>query len=155
MRSFDFQVVLNCPLDLVFSIYMNIEHWRNRNVFGEIQWVKGNPWEEGSRLRIEIRGPIKTTVDQVVQHFVPKERVTYLSHVLGITCETRVTFIRISDQQTAINVAMELVGKVTRSFGFALEPIIEKATRGFFEELRTDCETAAKRLSDKPIAPQS
>lgn len=74
MHSFDFQVVLNCPLELTFTIYLDIDRWRNRNLFGEIQWAKGNPWEEGSRLRIETRVPMRTTVDQVVQHFAANER---------------------------------------------------------------------------------
>jgi hypothetical protein len=143
MESFDFQIVLNCPLETVFSIYVDTERWRNRNLFGEIRWVQGNPWEEGSRLRIETRTPIRSTVDQVVQHFTPNESVSYLSHVIGITCETRVTFAPISDRQTAVNVVMQLVGTPSRTLGFALAPAITKATRGFFEELRKECEATS------------
>ena len=55
MQSFDFQIVLNCPLETVFAIYLDTERWCNRNLFGEIRWVQGKPWEEGSRLRIETR----------------------------------------------------------------------------------------------------
>jgi len=140
MESFDFQIVLNCPLETVFSIYVDTERWRNRSLFGEIRWVQGQPWEEGSRLRIETRIPIWSTVDQVVQHFTPNESVSYLSHVIGITCETRVTFTRTSEGQTAVNVVMQLVGTPSRVLGFALAPAITKATRGFFEELRKECE---------------
>jgi hypothetical protein len=151
MQSFSFHVVVNCPLETVFAVYTDIERWRHRNLFGEIRWVKGNPWEEGSRLRIETTVPLRTTVDQVVQHFIPNQKVSYLSHVLGLTCETRITFIKVSEQQTAISVAMELVGKVTRSLGFALEPMIFKATKGFFDEFCKDCEaTAQKGPPSKP-----
>ena len=149
MQSFDFQVVLECPLETVFAIYVDTERWCNRNVFGEIRWVQGKPWEEGSRLRIETRIPVKTTIDQVVQHFTPFESVSYLSHLLGITCETRVWFTRLSPQQTAINVVMQLVGTVTRSLGFAIEPVITKATKGFFEELRKECEAAHKNAVER------
>jgi hypothetical protein len=143
MQSFDFQVDLNCPLETVFAIYVDTERWRNRNLFGEIRWVLGKPWDEGSRLRIETRSPIKTTVDQVVQHFKAKESVSYISHVLGITCETRVTFTPVSPSQTAVNVVMQLVGTASRALDFALAPAITKATKGFFEELRKECEGAA------------
>jgi hypothetical protein len=143
MESFDFQIVLNCPLETAFSIYVDTERWRNRNLFGEIRWVQGQPWEEGSRLRIETRSPIRSTVDQVVQHFTPNESVSYLSHVIGITCETRVTFTRTSERQTAVNVVMQLVGTPSRVLGFALAPAITKATRGFFEELQKECEATA------------
>jgi hypothetical protein len=144
MQSFDFQVVLDCPLETVFAIYVDIDRWQNRNVFGAIRWVHGKPWAEGSRLQIETRIPLRTTVDQVVQHFTPNESVSYLSHVLGITCETRVFFARVSHEKTAINVGMHLVGSVSRSLGFAIEPVITRATKGFFEDLRKECEAAAK-----------
>jgi hypothetical protein len=143
MQSFDFQVDLNCPLETVFAIYVDTERWRNRNLFGEIRWVQGKPWDEGSRLRIETRSPIKTTIDQVVQHFKAKESVSYLSHVLGITCETRVTFTPVSPSRTAVNVVMQLVGTASRALDFALAPAITKATKGFFEELRKECESGA------------
>jgi hypothetical protein len=148
MQSFDFQIVLNCPLDTVFSIYVDVDRWRNRNVFGEIRWVHGTPWEEGSRLRIETLKPIRANVDQVVQHFAPKESVSYPSHVFGITCETRVIFTRVAGGQTAINVVMNLVGTPSRTLGFALAPAITKATKGFFEELRKECEAASRAAAE-------
>jgi hypothetical protein len=144
MQSFDFQIEVNCPLDTVFSIYIDVDRWRNRSLFGEIKWVQGDPWKEGSRLRIETLKPIRANVDQVVQHFAPKESVSYLSHVFGITCETRVIFTRLSVSQTAINVVMNLVGTPSRALGFALAPAITKATKGFFEELRRECEAASR-----------
>jgi len=155
MQSFDFQVVLNCPLSTVFAIYVDIDRWCNRNLFGEIRWVQGRPWEPGSRLRIEVVKPIRTSVDQVVQRFEVNESVSYLSHVLGITCETRVTFIPVSAQQTAINVGMQLVGTVTRALGFAIEPVIAKSTKGFFEELRKECEAASRSGHLSPTVPQA
>ncbi len=149
MQSFDFQIVLNCPLDTVFSIYTDVDRWRHRNVFGEIRWVHGNPWEEGSRLRIETLKPIRASVDQVVQHFAPKESVSYLSHVFGMTCETRVIFKAVADGRTAINVVMNLVGTPSRTLGFALAPAITKATKGFFEELRKECEALPRAVVDE------
>jgi len=144
MLSFEFELILNCPLASVFPIYTDIERWCNRNVFGDIRWVQGRPWEEGSRLRIETRVPIRSTIDQVVQHFSPNESVSYLSHVFGVTCETRVTFTSVSAQQTAIHVAMQLVGTTSRILGFAIEPMIAKTTMTFFEDLRRDCEAACR-----------
>lgn len=144
MQSFEFDVDVCCSLELSFAIYCDIERWRNRSVFGDIRWVKGSPWEEGSRLSVETRVPLPSTVDQVVQHFAANESVSYLSHVLGITSETRVTFVPISAAETKIRVRMQLVGKVSRALGFAIEPVILKATKQFFEDLRRECEGASR-----------
>lgn len=142
MQSFDFQVALDAPLETVFATYIDVDRWRNRIHFGDIRWIQGKPWEEGSRLRIETKLPIRSVVDQVVQHFSPNESVSYLSHVFGITCETHVSFTRVSTRQTAIHVRMNLVGTASRTFGFALVPAITKAMKGFFEEIRKECQTA-------------
>jgi hypothetical protein len=147
MESFEFQVVINCPLETVFSVYVDIDRWRNRNLFGDIRWVQGEPWQPQSRLRIETLRPLRATIDQVVQKFVPNENITYISHVLGITCETSVVFVSAGPKQTAITVAMHLVGTVSRALGFAIEPTIEKATKGFFEDLRKQCEAAVHRAA--------
>jgi hypothetical protein len=147
MQSFEFQVVIDCPLETVFSIYTDIDRWRNRNLFGEIRWVQGEPWQPESRLRIETLHPIRAAIDQVVQKFAPNENITYISHVLGITCETSVVFIPAGPNQTAITVGMHLVGTVSRALGFAIEPVIEKATKEFFEDLRKECEVTVRRAA--------
>jgi hypothetical protein len=155
MQSFEFQIVFDCPLETVFAIYMDTDRWCNRSLFGDIRWVQGKPWEVGSRLRIETRSPIRSTVDQVLQRFERNESVCYISHVLGMTCETRVTFTRILLQRTALNVSMELVGRASRVLGFALEPAIAKATKGFFEELRKECEAAARGAESRARLPEA
>ena len=57
----------------VFAIYTDIERWQNRSLFGEIRWVHGKPWEEGSRLRIETRVPVRSTVDRWSSIFRERE----------------------------------------------------------------------------------
>ena len=49
---------------------------------------------------------------------------------------------------TAINVVMNLVGAPSRTLGFALAPAITKATKGFFEELRKECEAASRAAAE-------
>jgi hypothetical protein len=144
MQSFEFEVAIDCRLELVYAIYIDLEHWRNRSIFGDIRWVKGNPWEEGSRLLVETRVPFHNKVDQVVLHSTPNDSISYLSHVLGITTETRIAFRRVSDGQTVIWVRMQMVGKLSRALGFAIEPVILKTPKQYFDDLRRDCEAAAK-----------
>ena len=143
MQSFAFEIEIRCPLESVFAIYRDIDRWRNSSIFGDIRWSRGRAWEEGSRLDIEIRIPFPGRVDQVVQHFAENHSVSYLSHALGITTETRVNFLRISDTQTLIRVQMQMVGKVSRALGFAIEPLILKTTKQFFEDIRRECEATA------------
>ncbi len=150
MQSFEFEVGARCPRELAFAIYTDIERWRNRSVFGDIRWVKGGPWEEGSRLSVEMRVPFSSRVDQVVQHCSPNESVSYLSHVLGMTIETRVTFLTVAAGETMIRVRMQIVGKLSRALGFAIEPVILKTTRRSFEDLSRECEAAVRDGAPPP-----
>ncbi|HUO13467.1 MAG TPA: SRPBCC family protein [Verrucomicrobiae bacterium] len=152
MRSFDFQVLIQCPLEKVFSIYIDIDRWANRSILGEIRWVQGVPWEEQSRLQVETLAPIRSRIDQVVLHFERNHSVAYISHVFGMTCETQVMFTPIAAEQTAVNVRVNIVGAVSRVLGFAIEPEIEKATKRFFEDLRRECEGASGKTSETSIA---
>lgn len=145
MPSFEFEVAVRAPLELAFSIYTDIERWRNRSVFGDIHWVQGAPWEEGSRLEVETRSPFPSKVDQVVQHFSANESVGYLSHVFGITTETHVMLVRISAMETLMRIRMQLLGKVSRALGSAIEPMILKATKQFFRDFCWECEPAARK----------
>jgi hypothetical protein len=150
MQSFAFEVGVRCPRDIVFAIYADIERWKNRSIFGDIRWVKGSPWQEGSRLSIQTSVPFRSTVDQVVQHFTANESVSYLSHVLGLTIETWITFHPADTGETIIRVRMQIVGKLSRALGFAIEPVILKTTKRFFEDLCQECEAASKGASSQP-----
>ncbi len=152
MHSLEFQFVLNSPLETVFAVYVDIERWANRNQLGDIRWIQGEPWAKGSRLRIETLTPICISVDQVVQHFEPPHSIVYASQMLGVTCETSVRFTQASKKQTTINVGIELHGMVSRSLGFALDPAITKATKGFFQELQRDCEWATNESAMRGTA---
>lgn len=93
--------------------------------------------------------PFRSMVDQVAQHFTADESVSYLSHVLGITSETHVMFVRVSPGETLIRVGMNLVGKISRALGFAIEPTILNTTKRFFADLARECEAAAKDAGPK------
>ena len=142
-RSFEYRYLLACPLPTVFAIYTDTNRWCSRGFVDDVSWVQGEPWKEGSRIRVKISEPVSAVVDQVLAHFERDRELAYISHVFGMTFSTRLTFRAISEEQTEIYVFMEVVGIPWRLFNFAIEPTIDKTTRRFFEGLTRDCEWAA------------
>jgi hypothetical protein len=138
MQSSEIRVVVTRPLTTVFAVYTQPDTWRWCSYIRDIRWV-GPPWEEASRLQIEIDGPVRT-VDQVLMHFEPNRRVDFLSHFGGITLETKVIFQPLSERETGIQVQLQFVGVFSRIAGFAVERAIEQSTRQFFEDLKQACE---------------
>ncbi len=143
MRSFEIRVTIDRPLTTVFAVYTQLDTWRWCSYLRAVRWVRGRPWEEESRLRIEIDGP-GGTVDQVLIRFEPCRRVDFLSHFSGVTLESRVNFRPLSDDQTEIVAQLEFVGVFSRIAGFAIDKAIERSTRLFFADLKRASEQAPR-----------
>jgi hypothetical protein len=138
----EIRVAINRPLAAAFAVYTQADTWRWCSYFRSCRWVRGRPWEEESRLHIELDGPVRT-VDQVLMHFEPYRRADFISHFGGITLETKVSFRALSNDETEIKVEMEFIGVFSRIAGFAIDAAIERSTRLFFEDLKRACEQAA------------
>ena len=117
MGSSQIRVAVDRPLATVFAVYTQPDTWGWCSYIRSARWVRGRPWEEGSRLSIEVDD--STTVDQALMHFEPSRRVEFISHFAGVTLETRVMFLAASEQETEIEVQLEFVGVFSRIAGFA------------------------------------
>ena len=142
MPSAEIRVTVNRPLATVFAVYTQSDTWRWCSYIRNVRWVRGRPWEEESRLQIELDGAVGT-VDQVLMHFEPNRRADFLSHFGGVTLETSVNFHSVSDHETEINIRLEFVGVFSRIAGFAIDAAIDRSTRLFFEDLKRACEGTA------------
>jgi hypothetical protein len=139
MRSIEIRVTVDRPLATVFTVYTQPDTWRWCSYLRAVRWVRGRPWEEESRLQVEVDGP-GGSVDQVLMRFESYRRADFLSHFGGVTLESRVSFRPLSDDATEISVQLEFVGVFSRIAGFAIDTAIERSTRLFFEDLKRECE---------------
>ena len=141
------RIAIDRPLAAVFAVYTQLDTWRWCSYIRNARWERGKPWEEESRLLIEIDEPVVGIVDQVLTRFEPQSRVDFISHFGGITLLTRLRFRAVSDRRTEIHVHMEFVGTFSRIAGFAIEPAIERNTRRFFDDLKKECERIIPRAA--------
>ncbi|HEY6339458.1 MAG TPA: SRPBCC family protein [Candidatus Sulfotelmatobacter sp.] len=139
MGFFEFRLPVKCPLATVFAVFTDTDAWQRSTEITKVEWL-GKPWEEGSRIRIKGYGNTRETIDQVLLHFEPPRSLAYMSHFFGMTLETRLTFLAVSDYATEVQVRREYVGIASFAFGFALGPAIERATRLTTEGLIRECE---------------
>jgi uncharacterized membrane protein len=140
MRSFEIRVAINRPVAAVFVVYTQADTFRWCSYIRTVRWVRGKPWEEESRLRIETDDTFGGRVDQVLMHFEPNRRVEFLSHFAGITLQTRVNFQALSERETEIRVQAEFVGVFSQLAGLAIEAAIQRRSRQFFDDLKRACE---------------
>jgi hypothetical protein len=153
MGAFEVRVSILRPLATVFAVYTDPNTFRWCSYIRSARWIRGQPWQEESRLEIETDDAIRVVVDQVLTGFEPRARVDFISHFSGITLITRMTFRAVSDQETEINGKMEFVGTFSRIAGFAVESAIERRTRQFFDDLKRECEQSIQQAASRAANP--
>ena len=111
MEYLEYTAFTKASPSLAWSMFCDFRHWPQfSNIYGDIRWTKGKPWMAGSRLKIEIVRPVKTTVDHVITVCAPGEQVAWIDHVLGNTMGQWVTFEALSDGRTRIHTWADIHG---------------------------------------------
>ena len=153
MGVLETRIAIDRPLAAVFAVYIHPDTWYWCSYVRSARWERGKPWEEESRLIVEIDDPVVGTVDQVLTRFEPQSRVDFISHFGGITLITRVRFRAVADRATEISTHIEFVGTFSRIAGFAIGPAIEGGSRQFFEDLKKECERVIPKAATQAANP--
>jgi len=83
---FDFNIVDHQgQRKLAWEIFSDYRRWNEfSNIYGQLNWSEGRPWEAGSRLEIEVLEPVKTVVSHVITNCQPAHKVGWIDHSLGV-----------------------------------------------------------------------
>ncbi|HLW54161.1 MAG TPA: SRPBCC family protein [Candidatus Angelobacter sp.] len=124
---------------LAWRVFSDFRRWRKfSDIYGEIRWFTGKPWKAGSRMRIDLVRPVKTSVDHVITVSRPGECVAWIDHFLGNTMEQWVTFSPQPDGTTCVHTWAEVTGATSliggQNFGEMLKNFIELWYSRFCQE---------------------
>lgn len=127
---------------LAWQVFADWQNWhRISNRYHAIQW-HGTPWTPGSRVRVDIFRPFKTTIDRVITLCEPHHCVAWINHVMGYTMEQWVVF-QLSYDGTRVSTWLEFTGPGTSIQGRPVQEIIEEYLQEWFEGFREQCDLAA------------
>ena len=144
-RKFSYEVLVQASPKLAWEIFSNWRRWHTfSNVYGHLEWIKGEPWTVGSRLSIEIVHPVHVTIDHVITHCDPAEKVGWIDHALGVAIDQWVSFERKNGSGTVVRVAGEIVGAdLVFANGVSLETFAKEFTRQWYDAFRDVCNQLA------------
>jgi len=145
-RKFSYEVFVKAKPSLAWEIFSNWRRWHTfSNVYGRLEWVKGEPWTVGSRLSIEIVQPFQATIDHVITHCEPGEKVGWIDHAMGVAIDQWVVFEPKNNAGTFVRTSGEIVGAdLTLTNGVSLEKFITDFTRQWYEAYREVCNQLAE-----------
>jgi hypothetical protein len=93
MFRFQYSVMTKASRARAWEIFSNWRRWNEfANVYGELHWREGKPWEAGSRMEIELKQPVSTVVTHVITSCQPAHKVGWIDHSLGVVLAQWVHF---------------------------------------------------------------
>jgi hypothetical protein len=140
MARFEYSVITKASPALAWLVFSDIHRWNNfANVYGEVRWVDGYPWEPGSRLLIEILRPVHAVIDHVITTCVPGKKVGWIDHAIGVAMAQWVTFEELPLEGTRVRTWGEIVHSGAKIGDSTVEELVATFTRTWYESFRVAC----------------
>ena len=148
LPSVEYSVTVPVPVDVAFHSFQNLDRLLNRGIYEEAVWTEGAPWQVGSRVRLLVVQPVRTTISGVVTAISPPRSIDLINHGLGITAEQHVSFGPDLKGGTRIRMTLNLVGKSTELSESDLQKTVTFITRNALDTVVADCQQ--RRASSAP-----
>ena len=148
MNSVSYSVETKAGPDLAWEVFSDWTLWPQfSDQVGELHWVEGEPWQKGSRLRIEILHPVHIHVDHVITACVPAKRVGWIDHGIGTTLEQWAYFEPLSSGGTRVHTWAEFTGIASVVAGQPIKKLIRHFTETWYENYRRECDRRAAQMA--------
>lgn len=149
MFRFQYCVTTKASRTLAWEIFSDWRRWNSfANIYGELVWREGRPWEAGSRLQIEILQPVQTVVDHVITNCQPAHKVGWIDHSLGVVLAQWVSFEEFAGKGTRVHTWGDIVHSGVKIAGRSVEHLIASFTETWYENFRSACDALAASGGD-------
>jgi hypothetical protein len=149
MIRFQYGVTTRASRARVWEVFSNWRRWNEfANIYGELHWREGRPWEAGSRLEIELLQPVNTVVSHVITSCQPAHKVGWIDHSLGVVLAQWVSFDEIAPKGTRVHTWGDIVHSGVEIAGRSAEQLITNFTETWYENFRSACDQLAAESGD-------
>lgn len=145
MFRFQYSVVTQAEPGPAWEVFSDSGRWNLFvNVYAEIAWREGRPWQAGSRMEIEIFKPLHARLDHVITSCIPARRVGWIDHALGAAMAQWVTFESQPSGGTRVHTWGDLIHSGRLIAGHSAEQLIVHFTKVWYENFRAYCDLLAR-----------
>src|SRR5258707_9478083 len=145
MQRLEYTVLTRANRELAWKVFSDWRLWRRfSDIYGDIQWLKGEPWTPGSRLKIEMVTPVRTVIDHVITVCSPPESVAWIDHALSYSMEQWVTFHPLAGGGTRIHTWIDIVGSTSDVAGCDVRDFLRDFTRKWYDSFGATCDQMAE-----------
>ena len=141
MARFEYSVITKASPALAWLVFSDPHRWNNfANVYGQIRWADGSPWEPGSRLQIELLRPVNALIEHVITTCIPGKKVGWIDYAIGVAMAQWVTFEELPLVGTRVRTWGEIVHSGIKIGGRTVEELVASFTRTWYESFRVACD---------------
>src|ERR1700747_273280 len=149
MFRFQYGVTTKASRQLAWEVFSDCRRWNEfANIYGQMEWCEGRPWEAGSRLEIEVLEPVKTVVSHVITNCQPAHKGGWIDHALGVVLAQWVSFEEREGKVTRVHTWGDVVHSGVKIAGQTAERVITSFTETWYENFRIACDQVAGASSD-------
>ena len=149
MFRFQYGVITKASRARAWEVFSNWRRWNEfANIYGELHWREGKPWEAGSRLEIQVLQPVNTVVSHVITSCQPAHKVGWIDHSLGVVLAQWVSFEEIAGRGTRVHTWGDIVHSGVKIAGHTAEQLITGFTETWYENFRVACDQLALASGD-------
>lgn len=141
MHRFQYSVTTKASRSLVWEIYRNWNLWNTfANIYGDLHWREGKPWDVGSRLQIEILKPVHCVVDHVITENVTDSRLAWVDTSAGVTIRQWVDFAELPSGETRVRTWGEVAPSGLKIAGHPVSHLVATFMETWYENFRYFCD---------------
>jgi hypothetical protein len=141
MHHFEYVVTTKASPRIAWKIYSDHKMWPNfANVYGDLKWSEGRPWEVGSRLTIEVVRPVNTVIDHLIIACDPMRELGWIDRALGVTIGQWVEFEALPTGGTRVATWGDIAPADTIVAGKRVANLVDSFTQTWYENYRSTCD---------------
>jgi hypothetical protein len=142
-ERFEYSVATKASPEVAWQVFSDWKRWPQfSELYHDIRWTKGEPWQEGSRLSIKAAIPIGVTLDHVITLCIPARKVAWIDHALGTTMEQWVFFDSVPGG-TLVRTWAEFTGIIPLVAGRRMKEVLLEFTRTWYNRYAAECNRVA------------
>jgi hypothetical protein len=127
--------------ELAWEVFADWKRWPEYSDWiGEIRWTAGEPWQQGSRMEINIVKPVHAHASRVLQVCVPGKRVAWIDHLMGTTFEQWTYFEPLPNYRTRVHMWAEFTGILTVVAGQPLKRVVQEFLQTWYDNYAAECD---------------
>ncbi len=141
----EYSLAAKCRPEHIWKKFEQLDQWAWWNrVITQSKWLEGQPWQKGSRFRMELSRPVSMKFEPVVLGCEPPHKVGWVGKARGIRGEHWFSFEPQPDGTTLMKTWEDFSGPSTLFFGNGRKQAVLKMYADWFEALKFEAERIAR-----------